>query len=273
MEQANKKAEDIEIGIVEETNFSKMLIHCIAQIQERTQEESMKKTGNIENMMKFLTNEEKIVDELYWLYRPILNCLKTIDDAIYFITNYNKRDFLRNKYIPFDEFCLYHYDVICHKVATLKDLYFKLINKLYGLNLKSINWKELKKQKQIISNERLFEILQENFRVSNMLEIQRHKSSHDGQIRLRLLNEFSIIQMQASLREMMPENKKKDLYSKESVMYYVQMNKAKEKVLDYLHIIKYNSIIITRELFIALTCRLCFVINGLFPNENFEVVD
>lgn len=99
MTTRNFKNEDVNIEMVEDTTFSKMLIHCIGTTQERIQEESMRVTGNIENMMKFLTNEEKYLDELYWLYRPILNCLKSIETSIFFISNYNKKDYLRKKFV------------------------------------------------------------------------------------------------------------------------------------------------------------------------------
>lgn len=271
MTKSEIKIGDLDMAFVEETTFSKMLVHCVAKMQQRIQEECKKVNGNYENMMSFLTNEEKKVDELYWLYRPILNCLKSIDDSIFFISNYNKRDYLRKEFVPFDEFCLYHYDVVCHKIATLKDLYFKLVDKLYCLNLKSFSWKELEKQKQSINNAHLFSILQENFNVSAMLERQRHRSSHEGRIKLHLLNEFSILQMQVSLRDFMPEHKKKELCSKVSPIYYNKMIEAKEKVLDFLYKVRHNSILITRELFVSLTYRLCSFLNRLFPNEKIEI--
>lgn len=200
-----------------------------------------------------------------------MNCLKSIDDAILFISNYNKHDYLRKKFVPFDEFCLYHYDVVCHKITTLKDLYFRLISKLYCLNLENFSWNELKEQERLINNVHLFSILEENYKVSKMLEEQRHKSSHEGRISLHLLNEFSTLQMQVSLREIMPEHKKKELCSKTSPIYYNKMIETKEKVLDFLYIVKHNSFLITRELFVSLTERLCLFLNELFPNERIEI--
>ncbi len=59
MGKSEIKNGDLDMKFVEETTFSKVLVHRVAKMQKRIQEESKKATGNYENMMSFLTEEEK----------------------------------------------------------------------------------------------------------------------------------------------------------------------------------------------------------------------
>lgn len=268
-----RNIKNITIDFVEDTKFSTKLMLCISKIQEDATTKCEDASVEISNMMQFFTEKDMVVDEIYWNYRAVINCLKSIYNSIFFIKNYDKRDYMQDEYIAFDEFCLYHYDVICHKIATIKDLYFKLVDKLYDLKLEKVNWKELKKQKDKINNEQLFYILEEYFRVSKSLEEQRHASSHDGKITLRLLNDFSIVQMQVYLREHtnIPDSSKEDLYDRKSKMYYFQMIKARAKALQFLYVIRYNTSMATKEFFNSLSCKLCSRLRELYPNEDFEL--
>lgn len=138
------------------------------------------------------------------------------------------------------QICLYHYDIICHKVSTLKDLYFKIINKIYRLGLEKPTWNNIKKQKDKINNEHLFTILEDNYSLMESIDNERNMSSHEGNIHLSLLNELSIYLMCSSLQGKLPTMEFDWKYQK--VLLFINPNKTGQKeMLEYLNIVKYNA--------------------------------
>lgn len=70
-----------------------------------------------------------VVKSVIEIQDSLINCLKAIDSSIRYIISYNGQNrYFKHCSESFYEFAVYHYYVACHRVSTVKDLYFKLIS-------------------------------------------------------------------------------------------------------------------------------------------------
>lgn len=260
------KLKQISIEEVEDNLFFKKLI----LVMERVYQSIGDINKNDYSLLEHMSPNEAYINDIFMMCRSLESCLKAIDYATLFISRYGTKDYKQKTFVPFDEFCLYHYDVICHKVATLKDLYFKLINKVYRLNLMRTTWKEIEKHKGKINNEQLFSILCDNFSLMDDLEKKRHKSSHDGDISMSILNDISLYLMVSSLQGKVPTIESDWRYNKDSILYRNKIKQAKNKVLEELDIVKYNAFEITKCFMCSLSSQFENLLTELFPHRKFE---
>ena len=256
----------ISIDDVKNNPFYNKLEFCIGPIY---QEISDIHKGE-ENIFKYLKPNEAYLNDIFMMCRSIETCLDSINYAINFISHYGYKDYCRKEFIPFDRFCLYHYDVICHKVSTLKDLYFKIINKIYRIGLEKPTWKAIKKQKDKINNEHLFAILEDNYSLMKSIDNNRNMSSHEGNIHLSLLNDLSIYLMVSSLQGKVPTIEYDWRYQKGSITYKAKIRQAKKEMLEYLNVIKYNAFVVTKCFMCSLSPQLENLLKELFSNITFE---
>lgn len=131
------------------------------------------------------SKEELSIFDLYHLIHNIIDTLHIIEEANVFIKRFYNKKYYEQYEIGLREYVLYHYDIICHKVATLKDLFFKLIIHLYDIKVdpsKESKYEIIKKSKHIINNDCLFSILEEYHSATRVLQSRRNASTHDGHI-------------------------------------------------------------------------------------------
>lgn len=205
------------------------------------------------------TEEELFFRNMYELHMALFDCLKVIDTAIDFISMYNKKYYMRKKCIPFDKFALYHFDVFCHKVSTIKDLYFKIINIVYELNLNknNISWKSIDNQRLKINNLDVFICLERFFNLCSDIEKKRHKSSHEGYINSSALSDISLYLMVSDLQEKVPQfTPSNPIYVKDSYIYRLQIKKAKKEFVNQLRGKRNAIFIITRYFLCSLELQL-----------------
>ena len=88
--------------------------------------------------------ENRLIN-IFHYYVAIDNCITSIEQAMVFIRDYDLNKYRGKINFQINDICRYHYDVVCHKIFTINDLYFKLINELYDLKLKKCNWDHIKK--------------------------------------------------------------------------------------------------------------------------------
>ncbi len=230
----NKK---ISIDCVVENPFYNKLSLCIGNIY--------KSVGDAHtddgDFFKYFNANESYINDIYMMCRSIEACLKSINNAIIFISQYKVLNYTEKDFIPFDEFCLYHYDVVCHKISTLKDLYFKIINKVYKLELNKATWKAINEHKKQINNEQLFSILNDNHQLMETIENKRNKSSHEGNMQLTLLNDLSLYLLVAKMQEIAPSIEVLWKYEKGSPIYNAKIEQTKKDILEHLNVIKYNA--------------------------------
>lgn len=247
---------------VEENPFYKRLALCVGTIYQYVSDAHKGEA----NFFKYFKTNETYVNDIYMLYRSVESCLDSINYAIRFVSCYGAKDYMRKEFVPFDKFCLYHFDVICHKVSTMKDLYFKIIDKVYRIGLEKPTWNALKKQKDKINNEHLFAILENNYSLMESIDNKRNISSHEGNIHLPLLNDLSIYLMVSSLLGKVPTMEYDWKYQKGSIVYKAKIKQAKKEMLEYLNVIKYNAFAVTKCFMCSLSPQLGKLLKELFPN-------
>lgn len=116
----NKHSDDILIDEFLESSFVEILCREIPAIMDKCENV----TAKSKQERTELSSKENVLVEAFLIYMGIDKCLKNIEYSRRFVLHYGYNDWIRKDAVAFDDFCLYHYDVICHKVSTIKDLYF-----------------------------------------------------------------------------------------------------------------------------------------------------
>ena len=105
---------------------------------------------------------------------------------------HNKQYFLAHGYIDYSVY-RYHYSAFCHGLATLHDLFFKLVVEINDFNIGSkrmIQWKNLKKM-LLSKNERdIVDIIEEFYTTIKVHEQKRNTVSHEGLLTSLLLENY-----------------------------------------------------------------------------------
>lgn len=89
------------------------------------------------NLFDFFEENEIYIYELYQNYQALDSCLESIELGMNFILAYSERNYMQPNFVPFDKYAAYHCDVIYHKISTIYDDFFKLINAVYNLELRN----------------------------------------------------------------------------------------------------------------------------------------
>lgn len=254
---------NIEITDVEKTNFSTYANTCLSLLLS----DAEKRSDTIEcNLYNFLNENETYINKIIQFYRSLTTCLEMINLAVNFVSFYNKNDYTSEKSIPFDKFALYHYDVICHKVSTIKDLYFKIINGVYNLNLNKCNWESINNKKEVINNPLLFDLLNTNHNLLSSITSKRNKSSHEGIIQSAQLADIALYLQMSDLLYSMPQlGLSNKTYSKNSQTYEFKIEKAKLNFVNDLKVIRYNTFAVSKCLLCELSDDFLKIITKKLP--------
>ena len=142
-----------------------------------------------------ITDDEEAVLDLYQLVRNIMYCLDSIRMAIVFSKRYAKQYLSKNE-INEEQYMTYHYDTIVHKLATLKDLEFKVVAYIYKLPVNkhgNCSCDTISKKREEINNERLFMYFEKESHKAFLLSFdkKRNKSTHDGKLSLTEFKDVS----------------------------------------------------------------------------------
>ncbi len=209
--------------------------------------------------------EERYIIDAYDIIHNIHNCLETIDNAILFIKEGWDSEFGVKHRINEDTYLLYHYDIICHKIYTVRDLYFKLINHIYELGLKNkeCKWKNIKGKRKSISNTFLFSLLNDNQNSLKSIYLVRTVSSHDGVIRDKSLDVTAINSILAIYKDLIPKNLINGITINNNLFYRHRFQENKSKFIEHIEICRYNTFIYTR-------CILCSLCNDFLSKISIE---
>ena len=263
--KSNEELPNISLSDVMENPFSEYLNLCFALILDAI----AKRTGRQDTLFDDMSKDEEYVKKEHDIQNSIQSSLECIDYAIRFINSYGENDYLRSDYISFDKFSAYHYDVICHKVSTVKDLFFKLTNQTYNLGLgnKECKWKPIDEKKDIINNSSLFDIFNANKELNSDIANKRNASTHDGSLKIPSLCNIKWYLWASNANETLSKFVPKDpKYERDSREYSVQINLAKNEVLYECNIIRYNIFAVTKSFFSCLFEKLRANIKQSFPN-------
>lgn len=132
-----------------------------------------------------LTTDENNLYSLYGLFSSIMDCVESIRMSCVLARRYN-RPYLESNEINEEKYMTYYFDMIAHKMSTIKELEFKIVHKIYGLTPEKgkYSWSTINANKNKINNEHLFNYFTNENRwnlVSYMVN-KRQQSSHEGKI-------------------------------------------------------------------------------------------
>lgn len=142
-----------------------------------------------------ITDDEKAILDLCQLFRNIMYCLDSIRMAIVFSKRYDKQYLSKNE-VNEEQYMTYHYDTIVHKLATIKDLEFKVVAYIYKLPVNkhgNCSWNTIEGNREIINNEKLFMYFEKESHKAFLLDFdkKRNKSTHDGKLSLTEFKDIS----------------------------------------------------------------------------------
>lgn len=132
--------------------------------------------------------------------RKIKKSLNGIESAISYMQlsvlhlqrRYSKKYFSDNDFKEYDVY-RYHYYVFCHGLATLHDIYFKLIVELCALNVNTkrmIQWDELKKALIENKEKAIINLMEDFYATIKEHEKNRNTVSHEGLLASPLLDNY-----------------------------------------------------------------------------------
>ena len=143
----------------------------------------------LESKNKKYTTEELYILRFYQIIHKIHSCYKSINQACNFIKcRPTVKELDKNEEMTVIDYYNYHYDVIIHKLTTIKDLSFKLINKVFGLKLKDkdCTWNSICSKKDLITIPGILDIQTLHYNLMNEIISDRNESSHNGSVDIKL---------------------------------------------------------------------------------------
>lgn len=262
---------DISLDDVQKNPFTEYLNLCFGLILGNI----AKRTGKDTELYDNMTNNERYVIKVHDIQDSLFSSLESIDYAMRFINSYGEQDYLKSDFIPFEKFAAYHYDVVCHKVSTVKDLFFKLTNQTYNLELgnEECKWKNIEKNKNIINNPILFDLFDANEKLNSKIKDKRNGSSHDGKQAIPFSQDRRWYFWAAEANEALSTyNHSYPSYERNSYEYSKQINLAKEETLNEIELIRYNTFSITKCILCSLLERLTEKVKQILPDLDKKVV-
>lgn len=257
----------ITLEDIQNNCFSKYLNTCFGIILD----DIIKRTGKVTDIYNNMSTNENFVKTEYDIQNSLFSSLEKIDYAMRFIESYEKKDYLKSDFIPFDKYAAYHYDVICHKVSTAKDLFLKITNQTYNLGLgnRECNWNNIKKKRSIIDNPFLFDLFEANDKLNSGIKNKRNDSSHEGVLKISSLHEIEsnlwTSKANEVLAKFMPSNPN---YERNSSEYSAQISLAKKKILEDCTIVRYNIFAITKSILCCQFAKLKYTVEQLLPSVD-----
>lgn len=134
--------------------------------------------------------------EVYNIIRKIGNCISSINQSKGFI---HRRPSIKqldnNDQMTITGYYIYHYDVVVHKLSTIRDLSYKLINAIckLGLDDDCCKWQHIKNKENQIPVSGIMNLQQLYYKLVEEIEKERNESTHSGEIDLKFLIEIDLI--------------------------------------------------------------------------------
>ena len=263
-----KKEYEISIDNVYKNEFYIMFAYLFSAVKlENTNDLDTTESDDLLEDRKFISNLHRILT-------GIDNCLRTIDISCLFVRRFYGKKYFESKDISATDYIKYHYDMIYYKSATLKDLYFKLINHLYqlGLNKKECNWDNINNHKSDINNHNLFKILEFNYNsLKGIIEKKRNESAHEGIISHHTLKEAELYEpliISSSLRKYCGEPT-----TLIKTHYGIEIKRGKQNILKEAYAIRKITFTITKCIFCSLSDRLAETISDRLKEKYVESIN
>lgn len=143
----------------------------------------------LESKNKKYTSEELYILRFYQIIHKIHSCYKCINQACNFIKRRPTiKELDKNEEMTTIDYYNYHYDIVIHKLTTIKDLSFKLINKVFDLKLedKHCSWNGIRNKKDLKTTPGILDIQTLHYNLMNEIISDRNESSHNGSVDIKL---------------------------------------------------------------------------------------
>ncbi|WP_321437695.1 Cthe_2314 family HEPN domain-containing protein [uncultured Bacteroides sp.] len=227
------------------------------------------------NNNHLFSDNEKYVLELFDILLNINNCLASIDYSCIFMKRFYGKDYYKKQQISIIDYSLYHYDAFCYKISTLKDLYFKIINHLYKLNLQkqACNWDNIKKRKSEINNPFLFDLLSRNYQDFSFIDKRRNKSAHEGKMEHKAFKNISPYVVLAMYADKGPSDISRDDIIARGSWVELKLKKSRKIFLEEIEICRYNAFIFTRCILCSLSDKFASTIDNDIRNKYSATID
>lgn len=214
------------------------------------------------------TEVEMQIIRVYGIINKILSCYTSINQA----SNFIKRrptitELDNNEEMTVIDYYNYHYDVIVHKLSTIRDLSFKLINKIYSLQLKdrNCNWDNIWKKRNLISVPGILDILSLLYYLMEEVQSDRNESSHNGFIDIRIFKDIDGFVQMSQWKRMgkLPEDVIESDPMAKGTYYDYQLKKKKREFLAKISYFKTASLFCIH----VLTCCMANKFKSDIPQD------
>lgn len=214
------------------------------------------------------TEVEMQIIRVYGIINKILSCYTSINQASNFIKRRPTiRELDKNEEMTIVDYYNYHYDVIVHKLSTIRDLSFKLINKIYSLQLKdrNCNWNNIWKKRNLISVPGILDILYLLFYLMDEVQMDRNESSHNGSIVIGILKDIDGVVQLSQWKRMgkLPEDVIESDPMAKGTYYDYQLKKKKKEFLAKISYFKTASLFCIH----VLTCCMANKFKSDIPQD------
>lgn len=133
--------------------------------------------------------------DVFDLLNRIDNCLGSIYKAKGFISRRpSVKELDENDQMTITEYYMYHYDMVIHKLSTIRDLSCKLINVVFKLGIedKKCGWNSISKEKDRIGVPVILNLQQLYYIYLERIKQERNASTHSGIIDLIFMREVDL---------------------------------------------------------------------------------
>ena len=183
------------------------------------------------------TSEESHILQVFEIITKILSCFKCIDHACNFIKcRPTVKELDKNEEMTVIDYYNYHYDVVIHKLSTIRDLSFKLINQVFNLKLKDrdCNWKSISRKEDLISPAGVLSIQALYYHLMKEIEEERNESSHNGAVEIRIFDYIDCLVRVSQLKrlEQIPSDMNLDDPMAKGTYYDYLFKRKKNELLE-----------------------------------------
>lgn len=253
MKSIRKGLPEITINQVLSNPFSRI---CSFLIESISNDISKREGYDInQNNNHLLSKDENLIQEIISIQSNLIDCMTSIDNSYLFMKRFYGKAYFEKQGIDISSYSIYHSDMLYYKIATIKDLYFKMVNSLCELNLtqKNCTWKNLKKMKETINNPRFFQLIKDNYECFfQIIEYRRNKSAHEGIINHKAFKaielNINITRAVSGLSIPPPDSLKDMLITPGSFLDY-RLKESRKSFIVEMYICRYNIFAITKEIF------------------------
>lgn len=194
--------------------------------------------------------------------------------VLYIQKRYDKQYFLNHGYIDYSVY-RYHYSVFSHGIATLHDLYFKLVVEICKLNIGSkrmIQWRILKKMLLMKNEKDIVNLIEDFYTTIKIHEQKRNTVSHEGFLTSPLLENYYTTHIWTNAYNKNNEENAYPQFTEGTKENKYLIGKTKKKLVDELNKLIDSSINYTLSLFDLLLPALVNQIEVEYIKSHLEIL-